>query len=205
MSRLLPALALGLALVGCSRSGETAPPKPPADAKQNGTGSDGGTTTPDLDPAEAAAQDKAVAFVAGMKGKVKRGDGNAVTEVDLSFKPVADAELKELAGLKRLAVLNLAYTQVTDAGVKELVPLKNLTTLSLRGTKVTGSGFRALAPLKSLTTMDLRATHVSDAGLRELGAVKSLTSLDLIAIMGTVEGVNGLQRALPKCKIEKIQ
>jgi hypothetical protein len=205
MSRVLPALALGLALVGCSRSGETAPPKPPDDAKETGNGSSGGMAAPELDPAETAAQDRAVAFVTRMKGKVKRGDGNLVTEVDLSFKPVTDPELKELAGLKRLAVLNLAYTQVTDAGIAELLPLKSLTTLSLRGTKVTGAGFRALVPLKRLTSMDLRATHVSDPGLREIGAVKSLTSLDLIAIMGTVEGVNNLQRALPKCRIEKIQ
>lgn len=205
MSRVVSALVLGLAAVGCSRSGDPAPPKPPTDAKLNGSDSDAGARTPDLDPTEAAAQDKAVAFVTAMKGKVKRGNGNVVTEIDLSFKPVTDDELKALAGLKRLTVLNLAYTQVTDAGIKELAPLQSLTTLSLRGTKVTGAGFRALAPLKSLTTMDLRATHVSDAGLRELGGVKSLTSLDLVAIMGTVEGVNSLQRALPKCKIEKIQ
>lgn len=200
MSRVTLALALGMAL-GCSRAPD-GPPKPAIDAKQAGSGAE---ATPDLDPATVAAQDKAVAFVTGLKGKVKRGSGNVVTEIDLSFKPVTDAELKELAGLSQLTSLNLSYTQVSDAGIKELVPLKSLTTLSLRGTKVTGIGFRALAPLKSLTSIDLRATHVSDPGLREIGAIKSLTSLDLIAIMGTVEGVNSLQRALPRCKIEKIQ
>ncbi len=206
MVRLLPALVLGFAIIGCSKSSDptaSSRPKHPLDTAPDGGGT-GDLTTPDMDAATLAAQDKSVAFVLGLKGKVKKTN-HAVVEVDLSFKPVTDAELKELTAMKNLAVLNLAYTQVTDSGLKELAAFKNLTTLSLRGTKVTGVGFRALAPLKSFTTLDLRATPVTDAGLREIAMIKSLTSLDIIAILGTVDGVKDLQRLLPKCKIEKIQ
>ncbi|MBA4187179.1 MAG: hypothetical protein C0467_04090 [Planctomycetaceae bacterium] len=203
MIRLLPALMFGLAIVGCSCSAdpnEAARQKPP----QNQTNPGNDKQAPDLDPAVAAAQEKAIAFITGKKGKFKRSD-HTISEVDLSFKPITDAELKELTTLTNLTVLNLNYTQVTDSGLKELATFNNLSTLTLRGTKVTGVGFRALSPLKNLSSLDLRATPVNDSGLREIATLKNLTTLDLIAIMGTVEGVNDLQRALPRCKIEKIQ
>jgi hypothetical protein len=205
MFRAVAILALGLAIVGCSRS---APEVPQTEPIHSSDSADDGSDLPEMDPATAAAQDKAIKFVEGMKGKVKRADkqpGKPVTEVDLIFKPITDAELKELAPLTNLTVLNLGYTQVTDAGLKELAVFKNLTTLSLRGTKITGIGFRSLAPLKNFTSLDLCATHVSDGGLREIARLKNLTTLDIKAIMGTPDGVKDLQRALPKCKIDKIQ
>jgi len=207
MSRVLPALLLGLAIVGCSRSSDSTAPAPNPKISLNSKKQPGnGDTVPkaNLDPATAAAQEQAIAFVTGMKGKVRQADG-IVVEVNLSFQPVTDSQLKELAQLPHLTNLNLGYTQVTDSGLKELAPLKNLTTLSLRGTKVTGVGFRSLTKLKNFSTLDLRATPVNDAGLREIGGLKSLTSLDLVAIMGSIEAVDDLARALPRCKIEKIQ
>lgn len=208
MFRLVAILVLGLAIAGCSRSAPTASPNPIKEPINTSDFSDDGSDLPEMDAATAAAQEKAIKVVEGFKGKVKRAEkqpGKPVTEVDLIFKPITDSELKDLAPLKNLTVLNLGYTQVTDAGLKELAPLKNLTTLSLRGTKVTGVGFRSLAPLKNFTSLDLCATPVTDAGLREIASLKNLTTLDIKAILGTVEGVKDLQRALPKCKIDKIQ
>ena len=68
---------------------------------------------------------------------------------------------------------------MTDVGLKELAPLKNLTALGLNGTKVTDAGLKELAPLKNLEELHLKGTKVTDAGVKEL------------------------QKALPKCEIQK--
>ncbi len=128
------------------------------------------------------AEDKAVAFVEKLGGKVTRDEkapGKPVVGVDLGGTAVTDAGLKELAPLKSLTTLELSVTQVTDAGLKELAPLKNLTTLNLSETKVTDAGLKELAPLKNLTKLFLARTKVTDAGVAEL------------------------QKALPNCKISK--
>ncbi len=77
------------------------------------------------------AEDKAVAFVKTLGGKVERDDkaeGKPVRGVDLSNRTmVTDAGLKELAALKQLQSLNLRdCNQVTDAGLKELGALQQL-------------------------------------------------------------------------------
>jgi hypothetical protein len=64
-------------------------------------------------------------------------------------------------------------------------------------------GLKELVTLKNLDTLALNATVVTDAGLKELAAIKSLTELSLRETKATVEGVKELQKALPKCKIEK--
>ena len=69
------------------------------------------------------AEDKAVAFVEKLGGKVTRDDklpGKPVTTLDLVGTKMTDAGLKELAALKSLSSLNLTGTKVTDAGEKEL-------------------------------------------------------------------------------------
>ena len=69
------------------------------------------------------AEDKAVAFVEKLGGKVTRDEkapGKPVITVSLNDTKVTDAGLKELATLKNLTTLDLGFTKVTDAGVKEL-------------------------------------------------------------------------------------
>ncbi len=121
----------------------------------------------------------------------------------LLCKNVTDAELKALAPLKNLTTLSLYFTNVTDAGLKELAPLKNLTALSLRHTKVSDAGLKELTNLKKLTIIDLSGTPITDAGLKELANLKGLTSLRLRKTKVTDTGVAELQKALPKCKIER--
>jgi hypothetical protein len=126
------------------------------------------------------AEDKAVAFVQKLGGKVERDEkapGKPVVAVSLTFIKVKDAELKELAPLKNLHTLDLTGTQVGDVGLKGLAPLKNLHELQLGG------------------------TQVGDAGLKELAALKNLKFVDLGATKVTAAGVKELQMALPKCKI----
>jgi hypothetical protein len=114
------------------------------------------------------AEDKAVAFVEKLKGKVIRDEkapGNPVVGVYLPFfAPIQDAGLKELAALKNLNCLTLCGTKVTDVGLKELVPLKNLTKLVLFQTMVTDAGLKELAALENLITLDLSCSKVTAPG-----------------------------------------
>jgi len=69
------------------------------------------------------AEDKAVAFVEKVGGKVTRDEkmpGKPVVTLSLNDRRITDAGLKELAPLTNLTELNLFGTKVTDAGVREL-------------------------------------------------------------------------------------
>jgi Leucine-rich repeat (LRR) protein len=102
-----------------------------------------------------------------------------------------------------VTALSLSSMRMTDAGLKELAIFKNVSALSLFSTKVTDAGLRELAVFKSLTTLDLRGTQVTDDGLKELTSLKNLATLFLDRTQVTEAGVKGLQKALPKCKIER--
>jgi hypothetical protein len=81
---------------------------------------------------------------------------------------VTDAELKHLAGLKRLTTLHLDNSQVTDAGLEKLAGLKCLSVLYLNNTQVTDAGLVHLAGLNNLEFLGVYRTQVTDAGVAEL-------------------------------------
>ncbi|MCE9528743.1 MAG: protein kinase, partial [Planctomycetales bacterium] len=114
----------------------------------------------------------------------------AVTEINLHGKPVTDAMLTELAGLKKLQTLGLWETQVTDAGLKELAELNSLKTLNLRDTQLTE--LKGLSALTNLESLDLGYTSVADAGLKELAGMKSLQSVTLVGTKVTGAGMKEL-------------
>jgi internalin A len=150
------------------------------------------------------AEDKAVAAVKKLGGKVKRDDkdpAHPVVGVDLSRIKLTVEDMKELAALKNLQTLILWDTQVTDAGLKDLAALKNLQALNLGATQVTDAGLKELANFKELQTLALSHTEVTDAGLKELANLKELKTLDLSETKVTDTGVAELKKALPKCKI----
>ena len=143
MSRLIAVLVLAGMCFGCSRS--TEPTGQTSATQPNPGGQPGAFPAPSAGADDA--EDKAVKFVEGLKGKVTRDDtqpGKPVVKVELTGTEVTDAGVKELAALKNLTNLNLSFTKVTDAGVKELAALKNLTTLDLGETKVTDAGVKEL-------------------------------------------------------------
>ena len=109
----------------------------------------------------------------------------------------ADANLKHLAALKHLIVLDLCGTRVSAEGLKELAPLTNLSaltlsTLILPRTRGLENGFKYLAPLKNLRALDLDTASVTDKGLKELAKLTSLASLELAATQITDAGVKHL-------------
>jgi len=153
------------------------------------------------------AEDKAIAFVESLKGKIKRDNnrpGKPVVRVSLYHnKQVTDADLKELAAFKDLSSLDLAHTKITDEGIKHLAALKNLAILDLHDTKITDAGLKDLAALKSLTDLDLEETKITDTGIKVLAALKNLEQLDLGETKVTDAGVKELEKALPKCTITR--
>jgi hypothetical protein len=100
----------------------------------------------------------------------------------------AIAEIKKLGGTvtvdktssdKAVIEVNLSETQVADAGLEHLKGLTQLQDLRLQWTEVTDAGLVHLNGLTKLKWLDMNATKVTDAGVKDL------------------------QKALPKCKIER--
>ena len=78
-------------------------------------------------------------------GELAEADLAKVTLLSLDDGPkITDADLKELAKLQQLKVLNLGDTEITDAGLKEVAKLQQLTYLNLESTKVTKAGVAEL-------------------------------------------------------------
>lgn len=153
----------------------------------------------------ADAEAKAVAAVERMGGTVTRDEdrpGKPVVEVHLGFSQAADADLKELAPLKRLQVLALSFTPVTDAGLKELTALPSLRKLYLNDTCVTDAGMKEVVRLRGLQALYLGGTKVTDAGLKELAALKGLTALKVHSTSVTATGVKELKADLPSLDID---
>jgi hypothetical protein len=93
------------------------------------------------------AEERAVQMVQKLGGKIDR-EGKSVDQpivtIDLSGRNLAEADLKQLAGLNRLYRLDLSRTGVTDRGLKALAPLQRLGVLDLSETKVTDAGLTRL-------------------------------------------------------------
>lgn len=146
-------------------------------------------------------EDKAAAALAKIGGKLKRDDAGRIVEVDLGERPVTDADLVHLVGLRAVRELSLHQTRITGAG---LVHLANLTTLNrvfLSDTAVDDKGVSQLVKLKSLKTLGLSGTRITDRGLEHLARLKALTSLFALGTKVTDAGVAKLGKALPDCDI----
>src|ERR1022692_1438917 len=81
--------------------------------------------------------EKAIKALGGEVVRKPAARGRPIVSVSFTDPKVADAGLKELAGLKSLQNLNLDSAKVTDVGLKELAGLKSLQVLTLSYTKVT--------------------------------------------------------------------
>ena len=110
------------------------------------------------------------------------------------------SELTE-ADLRTVVELTLSYTPITDAGLKDLAKLKGLTHIYLNNTNITDLGLKELAKCKQLKSVSLQRTKVTDAGIRSLVKLPNLVELDLRITEVTKRGVALVQRALPKCRL----
>jgi internalin A len=123
--------------------------------------------------------------------------------LDLFSTTITDDGLKELAKLEHLHALYLDNTKIGDVGMKALAGMKTLRTLNLFNTPITDVGMKELAGLKQLQWLDLGSTKITDTGLMELANLKRLEILKVDGTMVKDAGVAELQKALPKCKIDR--
>ncbi|HVF33609.1 MAG TPA: DnaJ domain-containing protein [Acidimicrobiales bacterium] len=99
---------------------------------------------------------------------------------------IDDAELRNLAGMRSLRLLDLTGTRVTDAGLVHLLGCEDLEVVSLWDTRITDAGLALLGRLGNIRQLGLGNTRVTDAGLRHL---QDLRRLRLVQLAGTaVEG-----------------
>lgn len=115
---------------------------------------------------------------------------------------VTDDDLKLLSGMTSLKELVLASTQITGDGLKNLTWMAELERLDLQETFVGDTGLSSLKELLALKSLRLRRTTVSDVGAGQLHGLSHLEFVDLADTKVTRPGVDSLQMALPKCKIE---
>ncbi len=100
-------------------------------------------------------------------------------------------------------VTSVILTKATDAELKQVARLKRMNSLVLAGTQVTNTGLKELADLQRLTSLDLANTAITDAGLAELASIKTLQYLVITNTPTTAAGVATLQNALPYCNIRR--
>ena len=97
---------------------------------------------------------------------------------------ISEFGLKELKDLKNLTILDVSSymaptSRITDASLKELIGLKRLAVLKLMNIRITDAGVKELRNLTELTTLEVHCGDITDAGLKELGELKNLTTLHL--------------------------
>ena len=116
---------------------------------------------------------------------------------------VSAAGVVRLRGLTRIQTLDLSGTKARGAELGELKALAALRSLDLSDTGVTDAGIQGIEGLTQLRELNLGDTAVGDAGLDRLKGLEQLQLLVLYGTKVTDEGVSRLQRALPKCEIQR--
>jgi Leucine-rich repeat (LRR) protein len=138
--------------------------------------------------------------------------------LNLSGATVTAADLRMLAHLKTLVLIDFDRAQITDAHLRALREIGLLHALnaasansdphpseytrpnsaqevcgySLYGTQVTDAGLKELAPLRNLVWLSLAHTKAGDAGLRDMPAFPKLATLSLTGTKVTDAGLRNL-------------
>ncbi len=135
-------------------------------------------------PVADEAEDKAVAALEKLGGKVRRDkkiDGQPVDAVYWTFANATDHDLAILKNFKRLKSLGMTGN-MTDAGMINLKGLTHLKFIMLGGSKITDKGLRHIAGLTEVRILALHNTTVTNDGLRYL---KGMKKLQILLLNGT--------------------
>lgn len=122
---------------------------------------------------------------------------------------ISDAGLKALSEITftRLDTLSLGYCdRITDAGLCHLTKLKTVKWLSLSAcSEITDNGLSNLTSMITLDALDIRGCpKITDNGLVFLGQMDNLREILLGGCHNiSSNGVLTLQKALPKCRVQK--
>ncbi len=154
--------------------------------------------------------DESVPVRSGLK-KMILGDDSFGNVSGVDFNPlktenrqITDRDLRLLRSFPRLNHLVIKNCQqVSDDGLSELSRLSNLQYLYLNDTPITDAGLAHLAALKNLKELSLTDTKVTGAGLVQLSGLTNLNFLYLYSKRDAPVDAAQLQRALPKCCINR--
>ena len=141
---------------------------------------------------------------------------------------LTDADVKHLAGLKKLTALDLGpstkltgeslkvigefqelewlilrHAKFQDADLKHLAGLSKLDTLIVSSTPVTDAGLVHLKELPKLRRVDLSYTKVTDAGLATLAELPNLEFVELFGLKLSDEAVKKLEQSRPKLQVRR--
>src|SRR5260370_26867254 len=129
------------------------------------------TRKPSREASEAGDEQRAVAAIERLGGKLTRGrdlPGKPVVVASLKGTGATDDDMRELKGFPHLQLLDLTGTKVGDAGLARLKGLTGLRSLILDFTPVTQDSIASLKNLPLLNTGMLDGTGGTDAGLSPL-------------------------------------
>lgn len=117
-------------------------------------------------------------------------------DLDLTqSKKLADGDLRPLARLRELEVLNLSKTAAGEATTDALSELRRLRRLTLQDTAVTDAAVEHLAYLDELEYLNLSRTEVTDRAVRTLTGMRRLRDLSLRGCDGiSARGLAELER-----------
>jgi serine/threonine protein kinase len=123
-------------------------------------------------------------------------------ELSLAKAGLNDASLGQLPKLPALKRLVLDGNEIRGPGLAALSTQPALVDLSLGCPSLTDLFAKNLAELKQLKRLSLAGSGLGDAGIKHLEGLTNLEALDLRQTKVTAAGIDRLQKALPKCKID---
>ena len=103
--------------------------------------------------------------------------------------------LKDLPAPPVPFALSLRGTSVGDSDLKELAGLQRLQVLDLSTTQVSPSGLRELANLGNLQLLNFSEMFITDTELKELAALQRAAVTDPLAFTGDRRGTEGIGQA----------
>ncbi|MDH4129110.1 MAG: hypothetical protein OEV44_10175 [Spirochaetota bacterium] len=128
-----------------------------------------------------------------------------LTELYVNHNKITDGAFSYLINLKKLTKLSLAETPITDVGLSYILKITSLKELNLNETAITDNGMKSIEKLSKLEKLKLLKVKISDKSIKHLKTLKFLEFIDLTDTNITDKGVAELQKALPECKIKKLE
>lgn len=112
--------------------------------------------------------------------------------------PINDTQLKTIAKLPKLRVLNLPAATFSDEGLMSLSGHTQLELLRFSSPNVTDDGLRLIRELPSIRHLHVISTPITDAGLKHLYGIQRLESFYVDNVNCTEAGLAELLKELPE-------
>jgi serine/threonine protein kinase len=124
-----------------------------------------------------------------------------LTELNISYAIVSDDDMKPIAKLPRLKILELSRTDLHDKGLSYFKDNKTIEELTLKNLPITAVGVEYIVSMKKIKKLNLNGTTVTDQSLKLIGEkMPQLKTLDLTDCAVTDDGMRYIAH-MPKVEI----